>query len=574
MRLLLAALIAVLPCEAAETVSVSELLRRVSSYLSRAAVKKSPRVAAVAAVRAGIPTHQGEDLDQRLRQRALDLKLALRRPDAKPGDAAALRAVYSSLGASEAVQVLAISGDPAVRGEAASALEAWAKEPRNPAPSSAVAALLSGPAARIDDKALVGAGWAEWVSRIAPKTAPASAAPGWSDSEEAARLEETLKTLQSSWLEKKLPVEEEARAHLLAAQVYLALAKAPLAARPPAPTAPSSGAKPAALAAKPAAPEDDAPPPAEAAISFEPRAIYQRASRGVVLVMCGSPDGTGGLGTGSVVDTARRRVLTNAHVVIRDSSRKPWPIVKTYFKPARMTGDPKRDLVEPVDAKVLAWDPGLDLALLEVAKLPEGTPAIPLGHPDSVSIGDRVAAIGHPEQGGLWTLTTGVVSTLQANLGGVEGKDAFQTDASINRGNSGGPLLDAAGRMVGVNTSMSRKAADGLAITSVNFAVKSDVARRWLARNDQKLAWGGAPAALPAAVVAAAPAPQPAPPVVTASVATPAPAPAPRASKVPERKMLTESKPFNPEALIDAEIAEMEQMENEMRGEIRARMGR
>ncbi|MBI2322060.1 MAG: trypsin-like peptidase domain-containing protein, partial [Chloroflexi bacterium] len=70
------------------------------------------------------------------------------------------------------------------------------------------------------------------------------------------------------------------------------------------------------------------------------------------------------------------------------------------------------------------------MALVQAARLPAGAGAVSLGDPRAVEIGDRVAAIGHPEQGGLWTLTTGVVSTLIADLGGVKGRAAFQTDAS------------------------------------------------------------------------------------------------------------------------------------------------
>ncbi len=212
---------------------------------------------------------------------------------------------------------------------------------------------------------------------------------------------------------------------------------------------------------------------------FDPRAIYQRAAPAVAFILCSSEDGAGEIGTGSLIDD-EGRILTNAHVVVRDSTRKPWPTVRVYFKPKKMTGDPKRDLQEPVIGRVVAWDPALDLAVVSIAP-PAGRRPLALGDPEGVEVGERVAAIGHPEQGGLWTLTTGVVSTLAADLGGVKGKDAFQTDASINRGNSGGPLLDASGRIVGVNTLMSRKASDGLAITAVNFAVRSDVARRWLA---------------------------------------------------------------------------------------------
>ncbi len=66
------------------------------------------------------------------------------------------------------------------------------------------------------------------------------------------------------------------------------------------------------------------------------------------------------------------------------------------------------------------------------------------------------------------------------DYGGVSGKNLFQTDASINRGNSGGPLLDEQGEMVGVNSMIARKAVDGLTITDVNFSIKSNVALNWL----------------------------------------------------------------------------------------------
>jgi S1-C subfamily serine protease len=60
------------------------------------------------------------------------------------------------------------------------------------------------------------------------------------------------------------------------------------------------------------------------------------------------------------------------------------------------------------------------------------------------------------------------------------GKHVFQTETGLNRGNSGGPLLDGEGRMVGVNTAIARVAADGLPITSISFSLKSSVAAQWL----------------------------------------------------------------------------------------------
>jgi serine protease Do len=91
-----------------------------------------------------------------------------------------------------------------------------------------------------------------------------------------------------------------------------------------------------------------------------------------------------------------------------------------------------------------------------------------------------VVAIGHPEQGGLWTLTTGVISAEVDNFNGVKGKHVFQTETGLNRGNSGGPLLDGGGQMIGVNTAIARVASDGLPITSISFSLKSSVAAQWL----------------------------------------------------------------------------------------------
>ena len=99
---------------------------------------------------------------------------------------------------------------------------------------------------------------------------------------------------------------------------------------------------------------------------------------------------------------------------------------------------------------------------------------------DLVSIGDPVLAIGHPEQGGLWTLTTGTISSHRMNYGNVSGKNVFQTEASLNRGNSGGPLIDGLGQIIGINSMISRRAEDGLAITGINFSIKSRVAVNWL----------------------------------------------------------------------------------------------
>ncbi len=213
---------------------------------------------------------------------------------------------------------------------------------------------------------------------------------------------------------------------------------------------------------------------------LSPREIYEQASPAVVMVMGHSDAGkSGNGGTGSIIQ-ADGLVLTNAHVVIEERTGKPYPRLSVFLKPARVTGDSKVDLSRMTRAKVVAFSAPLDLALLKLEGAPATLPVVALSESSQERIGDRVVAIGHPEQGGLWTLTTGVISAEVDNFNGVAGKHVFQTETGLNRGNSGGPLLDGDGHMVGVNTAMARVAPDGLPITSISFSLKSSVAAQWL----------------------------------------------------------------------------------------------
>lgn len=213
---------------------------------------------------------------------------------------------------------------------------------------------------------------------------------------------------------------------------------------------------------------------------MSPREIYEQASPAVVMVMGHSENGKNGSGgTGSIIQ-ADGLVLTNAHVVIEERTGKPYPRLSVFLKPARVTGDSKVDLSRMVRAKVAAYSSPLDLALLKLEGVSVALPTIDLSDSDRTRIGDRVLAIGHPEQGGLWTLTTGVISAEVDNFNGVKGKNVFQTETGLNRGNSGGPLVDSEGHMVGVNTAIARVAADGLPITNISFSLKSTVAKQWL----------------------------------------------------------------------------------------------
>ncbi|MBI5315548.1 MAG: trypsin-like peptidase domain-containing protein [Nitrospirae bacterium] len=213
---------------------------------------------------------------------------------------------------------------------------------------------------------------------------------------------------------------------------------------------------------------------------LSPREIYEQASPSVVMVM-GYADGgrKGSGGTGSIIQSDGL-VLTNAHVVIEEQTGKPFPRLSVFLKPARVTGESSSDLSRMLRAKVVAYSQPLDLALLKLDGMSERLPVVDVSESGRARIGDRVVAIGHPEQGGLWTLTTGVISAEVDNFNGVKGKHVFQTETGLNRGNSGGPLLDGEGRMIGVNTAIARVASDGLPIMSISFALKSSVAGQWL----------------------------------------------------------------------------------------------
>lgn len=218
-----------------------------------------------------------------------------------------------------------------------------------------------------------------------------------------------------------------------------------------------------------------------------PAQIYASAAPAVVLVVASSEDGAMS-GTGSIIDPSGL-VLTNSHVIFDREAKAPYQKLWVFLRPDRVTGNDKNDLTRRLQATLVAHDPELDLALLKVEGSASTLPVLPMGDPGVIAIGSRVLAIGHPEQGGLWSLTTGVISAEWENFTNVPGKHVFQTETGLNRGNSGGPLIDEHGQQIGVNTSMARKAKDGLAITSISFAVKSSVAKDWLAKQGVQVAY-------------------------------------------------------------------------------------
>jgi len=255
------------------------------------------------------------------------------------------------------------------------------------------------------------------------------------------------------------------------------------------------------------------------AVAKTPMDAYRKASPAVVFVFAADETGSGSSGTGSLL-SADGSVLTNAHVITDPDTKRPYSRIFAFLRPDKVTGDQRQDLRHRYTASVLAFDAALDLALLRLEGA-RGAPFIQLADPDKVEIGQPVVAIGHPGGGGLWTLTAGTVSARRAQLGGVSGRKGFQTDASLNPGNSGGPLLDLEGRMIGVNTSIYPRSRSGLAITDINFAIQSGVARDFLRRNNVALAFAAEPVLKDQPDSRAARAPEAAPAAKARTLSTP-----------------------------------------------------
>jgi S1-C subfamily serine protease len=128
-------------------------------------------------------------------------------------------------------------------------------------------------------------------------------------------------------------------------------------------------------------------------------------------------------------------------------------------------------------AGLVGVSPAHDIAVLRIGVGFKRPPPVPLGTSDDLKVGQKVFAIGNPF--GLdWTLTTGIVSALDRSLPSDSGptiEHLIQTDAAINPGNSGGPLLDSAGRLIGINTAIFSPSG---ASAGIGFAIPVDTVNR------------------------------------------------------------------------------------------------
>ncbi|WP_312998073.1 serine endoprotease DegQ [Leclercia sp.] len=163
-----------------------------------------------------------------------------------------------------------------------------------------------------------------------------------------------------------------------------------------------------------------------------------------------------GLGSGVVIDAAKGYVLTNNHVISHADK------ISVQMNDGR-----------EFEAKLIGGDDQSDIALLQLQN-PTGLTQIAIADSDTLRVGDFAVAVGNPFGLGQ-TATSGIVSALGRSGLNLEGLENFiQTDASINRGNSGGALLNLNGELIGINTAIL---APGGGSVGIGFAIPSNMAR-------------------------------------------------------------------------------------------------
>ncbi len=219
---------------------------------------------------------------------------------------------------------------------------------------------------------------------------------------------------------------------------------------------------------------------------FDASAIYSREAPGVVTVVSVFGNGKidahsdAGLGSGFVL-SSDGQIATNAHVVTNGSGTHLTRAKQVFVQ----FGDGNR-----VPARILGTDPDADVALIAVDPTGLTLRPLPLGTSQGIVVGAPVAAIGSPF-GEPQSLSVGVISATNRsieslNLGSTgDGGGAFaisgalQTDAAINHGNSGGPLVDADGSVIGINAQIQSTGGGG---EGVGFAIPVDAVKRSIAQ--------------------------------------------------------------------------------------------
>jgi 2-alkenal reductase len=201
---------------------------------------------------------------------------------------------------------------------------------------------------------------------------------------------------------------------------------------------------------------------------FKPSAIYARRSPGVVTIVAEQAQGSG------FVVSPRGYILTSSHVITSaGDGATPQPADSVFVE--------FQDRDRAV-AKIVGWDVFDDVGLIKVDPAAHALRPVPLGNSAAVVVGEPVAAIGSPF-GNENSLAVGVVSATHRSVDSLTSSfdlvDAIQTDAPINHGNSGGPLFDARGRVIGINAQIRSTSGEA---EGVGFAVPINSAKRSMAQ--------------------------------------------------------------------------------------------
>jgi 2-alkenal reductase len=213
---------------------------------------------------------------------------------------------------------------------------------------------------------------------------------------------------------------------------------------------------------------------------FDPAEIYAKRAAGVVTIFAlfeghsGVIDAAAAQGSGFVA-TRRGYILTNSHVITTAgeegaaASEDPETAETVYVQ--------YRD-GERVPAEIVGWDPFDDVGVIKVDPRDHPVSPVPLGDSRKVVVGEPVAAIGSPF-GQESSLSVGVVSATERSIASLTSEynlpDAIQTDAPINRGNSGGPMFNAEGEVIGINAQIRTDSGNA---EGVGFAVPINAAKR------------------------------------------------------------------------------------------------
>jgi S1-C subfamily serine protease len=214
---------------------------------------------------------------------------------------------------------------------------------------------------------------------------------------------------------------------------------------------------------------------------FDPQRIFASRSPGVVTIFAyfgdpSSPSTDISQGSGFVI-SRKGYVLTNSHVITNaGEAATVRPAEHLFLEFA--DGD-------RVEARVVGWDLYDDVGLLRVDPMAHSLAPVPLGESASAAVGQPVAAIGSP-LGNENTLSVGVVSAIHRSIRALTVQhykvvDAIQTDAPITHGNSGGPLFDARGRVIGINAQIQSASGTGNDL-GIGFAIPIDAAKRSVAQ--------------------------------------------------------------------------------------------